>query len=62
MSNGINDRFQIVFEAFNDNHKLFFRFGKPEDISGVVSFLCSEDASYMTGESIVAAGGLLSRL
>lgn len=38
------------------------RFGQPEDISGVVSFLCSPDAAYITGESIVAAGGYYSRL
>lgn len=38
------------------------RFGKPDDISGLVSFLCSDDAAYITGESIVAAGGYYSRL
>ncbi|XP_066197945.1 dehydrogenase/reductase SDR family member 4-like [Saccopteryx leptura] len=32
------------------------RIGKPEDCSGVVSFLCSPDASYINGESIVVAG------
>ncbi|XP_066199752.1 dehydrogenase/reductase SDR family member 2, mitochondrial-like [Saccopteryx leptura] len=30
--------------------------GKPEDCSGVVSFLCSPDASYIKRESIVVAG------
>lgn len=38
------------------------RFGQTDEISGVVSFLCSPDASYITGESIVAAGGYYSRL
>jgi len=38
------------------------RFGKPEDISGMVSFLCSTDASYITGENITVSGGLPSRL
>ena len=38
------------------------RFGQPEDISGMVSFLCSKDASYITGENIVISGGLPSRL
>lgn len=33
------------------------RFGLSEEMAGVVSFLASEDASYVTGESIVAAGG-----
>ena len=38
------------------------RFGKPEDISGIVSFLCSKDSSYITGENIVVGGGIPSRL
>ncbi|XP_015414934.1 PREDICTED: dehydrogenase/reductase SDR family member 2, mitochondrial-like [Myotis davidii] len=32
------------------------RVGQPEDCSGLVSFLCSPDASYITGESIAVAG------
>ncbi len=39
-----------------------FRFGVPEDISGVASFLCSDDARYITGETVVASGGMPSRL
>ena len=38
------------------------RFGQPEDIGGIVSFLCSNDASYITGENIVVSGGMASRL
>ena len=38
------------------------RFGQPEDISGLVSFLCSKDSSYITGENIVVGGGIPSRL
>jgi len=38
------------------------RFGKPDEISGLVSFLCSKDASYITGENIVVGGGIPSRL
>lgn len=34
------------------------RFGKPEDIAGLVQFLISDDASYITGEVIVIDGGL----
>uniref|UniRef100_A0A8I3RRW8 Dehydrogenase/reductase 2 n=2 Tax=Canis lupus familiaris TaxID=9615 RepID=A0A8I3RRW8_CANLF len=29
---------------------------KPEECAGIVSFLCSSDASYITGENIVVAG------
>ncbi|XP_023563492.1 dehydrogenase/reductase SDR family member 2, mitochondrial [Octodon degus] len=32
------------------------RLGQPEDCAGLVSFLCSSDASYITGENIVVAG------
>ncbi|XP_028643183.1 dehydrogenase/reductase SDR family member 4 [Grammomys surdaster] len=38
------------------------RLGKPEDCAGLVSFLCSEDASYINGETIVVGGGTPSRL
>uniref|UniRef100_A0A8C6CJL0 Dehydrogenase/reductase SDR family member 4 n=1 Tax=Moschus moschiferus TaxID=68415 RepID=A0A8C6CJL0_MOSMO len=38
------------------------RIGKPEDCAGIVSFLCSEDASYITGETVVVAGGTPSHL
>ncbi|XP_055926001.1 dehydrogenase/reductase SDR family member 4-like [Argiope bruennichi] len=38
------------------------RVGEPDECAGIVSFLCSDDASYVTGESFVVAGGLFSRL
>nr|XP_026261784.1 dehydrogenase/reductase SDR family member 4 [Urocitellus parryii] len=38
------------------------RLGKPEECAGIVSFLCSEDASYITGETVVVGGGTPSRL
>jgi 3-oxoacyl-[acyl-carrier protein] reductase len=34
------------------------RFGKPEDVAGVVAFLVSEDAGYITGQVIRVNGGL----
>ena len=34
------------------------RAGEPQDVAGVVTFLCSDDASYMTGQSINITGGL----
>ena len=34
------------------------RFGRPEEVCGVVSFLCSKDASYITGQTINVNGGI----
>jgi NAD(P)-dependent dehydrogenase (short-subunit alcohol dehydrogenase family) len=34
------------------------RTGTPEDIANAVSFLCSEDSSFITGHSLVVDGGL----
>ncbi len=37
----------------------FGRPGMPEDIAGPVSFLCSEDAGYVTGSMLFVDGGML---
>lgn len=34
------------------------RFGKPEEVAAIVGFLCSDEASYITGEVISINGGL----
>ncbi|MEM4980349.1 MAG: SDR family oxidoreductase [Candidatus Bathyarchaeia archaeon] len=33
------------------------RMGKPEDVAGIVAFLASSDADYMTGQAINVTGG-----
>jgi 3-oxoacyl-[acyl-carrier protein] reductase len=33
------------------------RVGTPEDVAGTIAFLCSEDASYVSGQVIYVAGG-----
>lgn len=41
-----------------DRHPLG-RLGTAEDVAGVVAFLCSEDANFITGQSINASGGFV---
>lgn len=35
------------------------RYAQPEEVASVVSFLCSDDASYVTGQTIEISGGLM---
>jgi len=34
------------------------RIGQPEDIAGIVTFLASDDAGWITGRTILADGGV----
>lgn len=52
-------------EALNDEQRgriaeriTLGRLGAPEDIAGVVAFLCSPDAAYITGQVISVDGGM----
>jgi 3-oxoacyl-[acyl-carrier protein] reductase len=44
-------------KAMLDNTPLG-RLGDPEDVAGAVRFLCSDDASFITGEVLLVDGGL----
>ena len=49
----------------DDEHRMVMsrtpagRFGMPEEVAGVVAFLASDDASYMTGQTVYPDGGRL---
>ncbi|KAJ7970754.1 Tropinone reductase-like [Quillaja saponaria] len=46
----------------NEGKTLLKRLGTTEDMGAAAAFLASDDASYITGETLVVAGGLPSRL
>jgi NAD(P)-dependent dehydrogenase (short-subunit alcohol dehydrogenase family) len=46
------------FDTFAAEEVPLGRFGTPEEVSGLVAFLLSERASYITGASIDVAGGM----
>ncbi len=35
------------------------RIGRPDDLAGAATFLCSDDAAYITGQTVVVDGGIL---
>jgi 3-oxoacyl-[acyl-carrier protein] reductase len=51
------DQMTPQMEAFKKQIPLQ-RVGKPEEVAGVVSFLCSQDSSYISGHTISVNGGL----
>jgi len=53
---GIKSTKPEVFKSWANNIMLG-RLGQPEDVAGVVSFLASKDASFITAETIQVGGG-----
>ncbi|HEY6961832.1 MAG TPA: SDR family NAD(P)-dependent oxidoreductase [Gaiellaceae bacterium] len=54
------ERIGVPFEQFMEavaGQVPLKRAGQPEDVAGTIAFLCSEDASYVSGQVIYVAGG-----
>jgi 3-oxoacyl-[acyl-carrier protein] reductase len=54
------ERVGIPFEQFKElaaEQTPLRRVGQPEDVAGTIAFLCSEDASFVSGQVIYVAGG-----
>jgi len=64
----ITERSQERFESDPERVAFFVdqypvrRVGRPDDIAGAVAFLCSEDASFITGQSLAVDGGMTTQL
>ena len=56
---GIVQRGEVTMEAMERLGRTNWMgtYGKPEDVSAVVNFLCKEEASFITGQNIAADGG-----
>ena len=54
------ERIGVPFEQFTTaaaEQVPLRRVGQPEDVAGTIAFLCSDDASYVSGQVIYVAGG-----
>jgi len=54
------DRMGVPFEQFMEAVSAqvpLRRVGQPEDVAGTIAYLCSEEASYVSGQVIYVAGG-----
>ena len=60
MTRATAERMGVDFEAFKvgaASQTPLRRVGQPEDIASVIAFLCSDDSSYVSGQTIYVRGG-----
>jgi 3-oxoacyl-[acyl-carrier protein] reductase len=60
MTRATAERMGVDFEAFKvgaASQIPLGRIGQPEDIAGVIAFLCSDDSSFVSGQTIYVRGG-----
>lgn len=60
--NAITDLPADMVADFVENRQLIHRVGKPRDIVATLMFLCSDEASFITGETIRVSGGYPSNI
>jgi len=59
MTRAVAERTGIDYDALKkaaSERAALRRTGRPEDIAGVITFLCSEEASFVTGQTLYATG------
>ena len=52
------DQAKAFIKQMSSNAQPVARAGMPDDIANAVAFLCSEEASFMTGASLIVDGGI----
>jgi 3-oxoacyl-[acyl-carrier protein] reductase len=60
MTRATADRLGVDYEAFKigaASQIPLRRVGQPDDIAGVIAFLCSDESSFVSGQTIYARGG-----
>ena len=60
MTQATAQRMGVDFEAFKEGAAAQIplrRIGQPEDIASVIAFLCSDESSYVSGQTIYVRGG-----